>query len=103
MFTEITPPSVARDYQGLDLDHWDFVENESDFNWPINRTYLRATMNGKRPANRLELRLDHSMPFFDHFEISVGAEPFKRVRGNRKVISLTPGRTRIKARCVDQT
>jgi len=41
------------------------------------------------------------MPFFDHFELQVRNGPFQRVKGDRKVLTLEPGRTRIRARCVD--
>jgi hypothetical protein len=71
------------------------------FNWPIQQTFMHAVMLGKRPSRRVELILDHTMPFFDHYEIAIGREGFRKLRSNRCKQSLPDGRTTFRARCID--
>jgi hypothetical protein len=94
-------PLLAMDYYGNDLDRFVFVEDEEHFNWPIQKTFLLASMKPGPPSDQIELRLDHTMPFFDHFEFCLGREPFRRLLGNRFRFACPAGRSRVWARCVD--
>jgi len=94
-------PLLAMNFYGNDLDRFLFVEDEAHFNWPLQRTFALASMKQGRPSNRIELRLDHTMPFFDRFEVSVGRQPFRKIAGNRLVFDCPAGRTLLRARCVD--
>ena len=100
-FTGVIPPPLASSYAGLSLDSPIFIDDEGLFDWPLDQTFIRARMAGRRPSPRLEVRLDHNMPFFDYFELQIGKEPFRKLRQDRKVIALSEGRSRIRARCVD--
>jgi hypothetical protein len=95
------PPLLAMDFYGNDLDRFLFVEDEVHFNWPLQRTFLLASMKPGPPSNQLELRLDHTMPFFDRFEFKVGRQPFRAIRGDRVSIDCPAGTTSVRARCVD--
>jgi hypothetical protein len=95
------PPLLLMDYYGNDLDRFLFVEEEAHFNWPLQRTFVLASMQKGPPSGRLEVRLEHTMPFFDHFELSLAGRPFNRVRGERLTVSLPAGKTLCRARCVD--
>lgn len=74
-----------------------------DFDWATDHTYLRATMLGKGPSRRVEITLDHDMPFFSHFDLSLNRQPFRRVRGSSVKISLQDDQTTIRVRAVDTT
>lgn len=74
---------------------------EDQFNWPIQRTFLSAVMVGDRPSRKVELALDHNMPFFDHFELTMTGKPFRRIEGAVRRLTLPFGRTTIKVRGVD--
>jgi hypothetical protein len=58
-------------------------------------------MLGDQPSNQVEIRLDHDMPFFDHFEMSVNGEGAVRMSGSTETLALPAGKTSITARCVD--
>lgn len=100
-YTGVTPPLLAAVYRGVRLDGAILVDDEAHFNWPIDRTFVQATMAAERPSRRIEIRLDHNMPFFDHFELRVGRGPFRRLKGDRRIVTLDAGKTTIRARCVD--
>lgn len=95
------PPPLAMTYKGLNLDRYFFVKEKNHFNWPLDQTFIRAAMIGGKPSRRLEIRLEHNMPFFDHFEVSIAKKPFRRLKGDRSTILLSPGKTLVCARCVD--
>jgi hypothetical protein len=97
----VVPPPLALGSEGLNVDGIVFVEDERQFNWPLNQTFVQATMCGQKPTSRVDVRLDHNMPFFGHFELCIGSEGFRRLRGDRKVLTLSGARTRIRARCMD--
>ncbi len=78
------------------------TDREELFNWPIDRTFIQATMLGSKPSPRIELTLQHTMPFFDHFELSINSGPFRRLRRDRVALKLDPGHSRLHARCVDR-
>lgn len=60
-------------------------------------------MFGSRPTRRVIVRLQHTMPFFNHFEIAIGKKKFKPLQRRRdiKVMDLPDGRTIVRGRCVD--
>lgn len=78
-----------------------YTADEAQFNFRVNRTYLQARMVGARPSRRVKLLLDHTMPQFDRFELSVGRDHFRRVRGDTKMLTVSVGRTTLRARCID--
>lgn len=95
-------PWLARNFRGnIPLDGWTLVDREDQFNWPIDRTFLQARMLGQRPSRLVEIRLQHTMPYFHHFELAVGRAAFRRLRGDGKRLRLSEGRTTLRARCVD--
>lgn len=96
------PPLLAMDFYGNDLDRFLFVEDETHFNWPLQRTFILTSMKPGPPSNRMDVRLDHTMPFFDHFELKVGRQPFRAVKGDRILFRCPSGRTMVRARCVDR-
>jgi len=100
-YAGVCPPPLAATYRGINLDGAVFVEEQPLFDWPLDQTFVKAAMAGQRPCPKIEVRLDHNMPFLDHFELRVGAKPFRRVKSDRKALTLPAGRTRIRARCVD--
>lgn len=95
------PPLLCMNYHGNDLDRFLFVDEESHFNWPLQQTFLVPAMKPGPPSDQVELRLDHTMPFFDHFEFGLGRQPFRRVHGNGLRFACPAGKTRVRARCVD--
>ncbi len=95
-------PLMAINFSGdLDLDAHVLTAREEQFNWPIQRTYILAHMLGETPSRRVEVRLQHTMPFFSYFELAVNNGPFRRMPGNYHVLNLPDGRTKVRARCVD--
>ena len=100
-FAGLTPPIFAYNFREVPFDYALQVTREEQFNWPIDRTFMQARMLGRRPSRRIEVRLQHNMPFGDHFELAVGAGPFRRVAGDTRQLTLSEGRTRLRARGVD--
>jgi len=100
-FADEIHPYLARDFQGNPFGFATLVTREEQFNWPIDRTFMQARMVGKRPSRRVEIRLQHTMPFFHHFELAVGRGTYTRLRSDTKTLSLPDGRTATRARCVD--
>jgi len=99
-YSAITPPPLALNFREGRIATV-CAEREEQFNWPTDRTYVLARMLGKRPSRRVELLMEHTMPFFSHFELSVGREAWRRARGGIKVINLPMGRRTVRVRCVD--
>jgi len=99
-FAGIVPPPLAVNFRQARPDHV-LVTREDQFNWPIDRTFILASMLGAKPSRRVEVRLQHTMPFFDRFELAVGRGSFRRLRGDAAVLSVPDGLTTVRARCVD--
>ena len=99
-FAGIVHPPLASNFQ--EMAPWPIHTTRED-QWapPMDRTFMRARMLGRRPSRRIELTLRHAMPFFSHFEVAAGAWAFRRVRGDVKVLTVPLGRTTIRARCLD--
>ena len=95
------PPLLLMGYYGNDLDRFLFVEEEAHFNWPLQQTFLIASMKPGPPSDQVELRLDNTMPFFDRFEISLGRQPFRTVSGHHVSFAFPAGTTVVRARCID--
>lgn len=99
-YAGLTPPPLALNFREGTMATVCTTRDEL-FNWPLDRTFVKARMLGERPSRRVELRLEHTMPLFDHFEIAIGGESFRRIRGGAKTLTLPDGRTTVRARCVD--
>lgn len=100
-FTGRVALKLALGGRGLNLDPYTFTADPRDYDWPIDRTTMTARMEGDRPTARIEIRLAHTMPFFDHFEMSVNKGAFEPLESGRAVLDLSPGVTRIRARALD--
>ena len=75
-------------------EHWD---------WPINRTYARATMLGQKPSPRVRVDLEHSMPFFAHYELHFNGHALPRQRGSQVSLTLRDDMNEFTAAAVDRT
>jgi hypothetical protein len=76
------------------------VARDEQFNWPLQQTFVSAITRGKS-ARDVELQLSNNLPFFDHYEWSVGGKPFRRCKNDRPRLRLTQGRTTVNVRGVD--
>jgi hypothetical protein len=89
-------PNVAA--QGLQCM---MVARDDQFNWPLQQTFVSAVTTRSNSARDVELRFEHNMPFFDHYEWSVGGKRFRRCKDERPRLRLAMGRTKVKVRGVD--
>jgi hypothetical protein len=101
LFVGATTAPLAMLFATSPFRHALLTDRVEDFDWPINQTFCRAAMLGKRPSRRVELALSHTMPFFSRFELSRGDRPFRTLRRASLILSLPDGRTIVRARCVD--
>lgn len=103
-YAGIVPHPPALDYEpnlGSQGASGVMVARDDQFNWPLQQTFVNAVTTRTQSARDIELRLEHNMPFFDHFEWSVGGKRFRRCKNDRPRLHLPMGRTTVRVRGVD--
>jgi hypothetical protein len=100
-YTGVALPYLALNGREVPFDSHLAVIRADQFDWPMNRTYVQARMIGAKPSRRIEARLQHTMPFFDHFEVAAGDGGWRRIQGDTFRLVLPAARTRFRGRCVD--